>query len=180
MYSHVCIRFTVVYLHPEDNFTIFFSFPPYLDLSPPPLHSLYTSESSRLTIPCSIPAHISWEQIKAKGFKNAQWEFFPKTGSTLASDAPQRLFNLSLENPQTRKAAQERRWTPVKDPKNKNLSLTTNRVRKEDRGDYVCILEFEKQTLRRTVTVEVLQSKSKQIALYKHSSVLYSHLSYEI
>lgn len=138
----------------------YFSFPPYLDFSPAPSRPQYTSESLPLTIPCSIPADISWEQIKARGIEKVHWHFFPKPGSTLTSDDPQRLFFLSQEDPMTWKPDQARGLTPVLDPKKKDLSLTRRLGREEDRGDYVCTLKFKNGvTLNRTVHVEVLQSK---------------------
>lgn len=79
------------------------------------------------------------------------------------------------------KAEQDRGLTPVPDFKKGDLSLTRNRGREEDRGDYVCTLQFQNgATLNRTVHVNVLQSKSKQIALYKPSSALLSDPLYQI
>ncbi|XP_070691306.1 CD4-1 molecule [Pempheris klunzingeri] len=124
-----------------------------MDLSPPSPHHQYTSKSSPLTIPCSIPARISWEQIKAKGIQGIHWDFFPKPGLN-----PQRLFSLSLEDPLTWKPDQHRGLTPVQDLKGRNLSLTRNRGKEEDKGDYVCTLEFNNGlALNRTIHVKVLQ-----------------------
>ncbi|KAK9514010.1 hypothetical protein VZT92_027501 [Zoarces viviparus] len=124
-----------------------------LDLSPAPLHPQYTSKSWPLTIPCSLPAHISWEQLKAKEIQDVRWDFVPESGLI-----PQSLYSLSLEDPLTWKADQNRGLRPVPDPKKKNLSLTRNRGTEEDEGDYVCALEFKNGvTLNRTVHVKVLQ-----------------------
>ncbi|KAM6936413.1 CD4-1 molecule isoform 2-T2 [Lycodopsis pacificus] len=124
-----------------------------LDLSPAPLHPQYTSKSCPLTIPCSLPAHVSWKQLKAKEIQDVRWHFVPESGLI-----PQSLFSLSLEEPLTWKADQNRGLIPVPDPKKKNLSLTRNRGTEEDGGDYVCALEFKNGvTLNRTVHVEVLQ-----------------------
>lgn len=172
---HVCIHFTVVYPRPEDNRAITSLFPPHLDLSPPVSQSQYTSKSRPLTIPCSIPAHISWGQINDTGIKEVHWHFIPKPGSS-----PQRLFSLSVGNPMTWKADQDRGLRPVSEPKKGDLSLIKNRGTEEDEGDYVCALEFKNGViLNRTVHVQVLRRKSKQTSLYKPSSVLHSHWSYE-
>ncbi|XP_045901255.1 T-cell surface glycoprotein CD4-like [Micropterus dolomieu] len=129
-----------------------------VDLSPAPLHPQYTSTSTPLTVPCSIPKHISWDQIKAKGIQGVHWDFIPKYGSSLFSGGPQRLFSLSLDNQLTWKKDQDRELTPVPDVKNGNLSLTRNRGKEEDAGDYVCTLNFTNGvTLKRTVHVNVLQ-----------------------
>ncbi|XP_054477604.1 T-cell surface glycoprotein CD4-like isoform X2 [Anoplopoma fimbria] len=124
-----------------------------LGLYPAPLHPQYTSRSGPLTIPCSLLAHISWEQIKAKDIQEVHWHFVPEAGLS-----PQRLFSLSLEDPVTWKADQDRGLQPVPNPKKGNLSLTRNRGREDDKGDYVCTLAFKNgATLNSTVRVEVLQ-----------------------
>ncbi|XP_068425834.1 CD4-1 molecule [Clinocottus analis] len=124
-----------------------------LDLSPASLHPQYTSTSWPLTVPCSFPAHISWEQIKAKDIQKVQWHFVPELGLS-----PQRLFSLSLEDRLTWVADQDKGLRPVPDPKKGNLSLTRNQGREEDKGDYVCTVEFKNGvTLKRTVHVKVLQ-----------------------
>ncbi|XP_031708615.1 T-cell surface glycoprotein CD4-like isoform X2 [Anarrhichthys ocellatus] len=124
-----------------------------LDLSPAPLHPQYTSKSCPLTIPCSLPAHISWDQLKAKDIQDVRWHFVPESGLI-----PQSLFSLSLEDPLTWKANQDRGLRPVTDPKKKDLSLTRNRGTEEDKGDYVCALVFKNGvTVNRTVHVKVLQ-----------------------
>ncbi|XP_034730137.1 CD4-1 molecule [Etheostoma cragini] len=127
-----------------------------IDLSPAPLSPQYTSTSRLLTIPCSLPSYISWEQIKAKDIQELHWQFIPEPGLS-----PQELFSLSLEDPLTSKAGPIRGRHTVKDPKNKNLSLTINQVREEDRGNYVCALRFKNGvSLNRTVHVKVLQITS--------------------
>uniref|UniRef100_A0A8C2Z173 CD4-1 molecule n=1 Tax=Cyclopterus lumpus TaxID=8103 RepID=A0A8C2Z173_CYCLU len=124
-----------------------------LDLSPAPLQPQYTSESWPLTVPCSLLAHISWEQIKAKDIQEVHWYFVPEP-----SLSPQRLFSLSLDDPLTWEADQDRGLCPGPHPKKGNLSLTRNLGREEDKGDYVCTLEFKNgATLNRTVHVKVLQ-----------------------
>lgn len=151
----------------------FFFSPLYLDLSPGPLQPQYTSKYSRLTIPCSIPSKISWEQMRAKGIEGGHWQFFPKPSSSLISADPQRIYSLSLEDPISWKADQDRELTFASDFKKGNLSLTRKQATEKDRGDYVCTLKFKNDvTLSRTVHVNVLQSKSKQISLYKPSSDL--------
>nr|UYI36870.1 CD4-1 [Lateolabrax maculatus] len=129
-----------------------------VDLSPAPQRPQYTSLSSPLILPCSIPAPISWEQMKAKGIRGVDWLFFPKPSSNLISDDPQSLFSLSLEDPLNWKPNQDRGLTPVRDFKKGDLSLTRNRGREDDRGDYVCILKVnENMSLNRTVQVNVLK-----------------------
>ncbi|XP_039973501.1 CD4-1 molecule isoform X2 [Xiphias gladius] len=130
-----------------------------LDLSPAPLRPQYTSKSMPLTIPCSIPPHISWEQIKAKGFQEVVWQFSPKSSLGLIHDSEtQKLYVLSLERLRWNKTDQHRELKPVQDPQKRNLTLTRKQGRKEDRGDYMCIMKFKNGvTLSRTVHVEVLQ-----------------------
>lgn len=124
-----------------------------VDLSPAPLRPRYTSKSWPFTVPCSLPAHISWQQINATGIKEVHWHFVPKPDLS-----PQRLFSLSLKNPLTWEADQDRGLRPAPDLKRGNLSLTRNRGTEEDRGDYVCSLKFKNGvTLNRTVHVKVLQ-----------------------
>ncbi|XP_069551608.1 T-cell surface glycoprotein CD4-like [Brachyistius frenatus] len=128
-----------------------------VDLSPAPLHQ-YTSTYSPLTVLCSIPSDISWKQIKEKDIQEVQWHFLPEPSSKLISDDQQRLFSLSLEDPLTWKADQNRDLSPVPDLAKGNLSLTRNRGKEDDRGSYMCTLKFKNDvTLRRTVHVEVLQ-----------------------
>ncbi|XP_070822319.1 CD4-1 molecule [Chaetodon trifascialis] len=132
-----------------------------LYLLPPASSTLYTSKSRPLTIPCSIPSQISWEQIKSKGIQHVQWDFFPSPGSILNSSVRQRLFYLSLEEPLNWKPDQHRGLTPVSTLKNGNLSLISNRVKEDDSGDYECTLKFKNgETLSRTVHVNVLQITS--------------------
>ncbi|TDH11626.1 hypothetical protein EPR50_G00062770 [Perca flavescens] len=127
-----------------------------MDLSPAPLSPLYTSKSSKaLIVPCSILPHISWEQIKAKEIQEVHWQFIPELGSS-----PQTLFSLSLEDKLTWQPEQNRGLRPVKDPKERDLSLIRNQG-SEDRGDYVCTLKFKNGvSLNRTVHVKVLQITS--------------------
>lgn len=140
----------------------------HLDLSPAPTSPQYTSKSCPLTIPCSI--HVSWDQIKAKGIQEGNWHFIPKPGSSLTPHGSQRLFSLSLEDKLAWKADQNRGLTTASDLTKGNLSLMRKQGREDDSGDYVCSLNFKNGlTLNRTVQVKVLQSKSKQIVLYKHS-----------
>uniref|UniRef100_A0A8D0AK29 CD4-1 molecule n=1 Tax=Sander lucioperca TaxID=283035 RepID=A0A8D0AK29_SANLU len=126
-----------------------------IDLSPAPLSPQYTSKSRPLTVPCSLPPYISWDQIKAKGMQEVHWQFIPEPGSS-----PQRLFSLSLEDPLTWKPELTRGLRLVQDPTKINLSLTRDQGSEEDRGDYVCTLEFKNVALTRTVHVKVLQITS--------------------
>lgn len=65
----------------------------------------------------------------------------------------------------------------VSDSKN-SLSLSMKRPNETDRGEYVCTLEFEGGvTLKSSVHVEVLQSKSDLNAVHKASSVMHPVLS---
>lgn len=136
----------------------------YLDFSPDSSTLQYTSKSAPLNVPCSIPAHISWDQMKAVGLQEVNWHFFPKTGSNLISKEPQRLFHLSANDPPTWTQDQARDLTPVPVLKKGLLSLTRSLGRDEDAGNYVCSMTVRKSViLKRTVGVKVLQSKSKQI-----------------
>ncbi|KAM6994655.1 T-cell surface glycoprotein CD4-like isoform 2-T2 [Tautogolabrus adspersus] len=131
-----------------------------VDLSPAPLHPLYTSKSLPLTIRCSIPAYVSWDQIKAVGLEEVNWHFYPRPGSNHISGY-QRLFFLSLDDPPTWKKVQGRDLTPALDLKKGLLSLTRKQVREDDRGDYVCSMKVRNGvTLNRTVHVKVLQLTS--------------------
>uniref|UniRef100_UPI0037E805B9 CD4-1 molecule n=1 Tax=Semicossyphus pulcher TaxID=241346 RepID=UPI0037E805B9 len=132
-----------------------------VDLSPAPLRPQYTSKSTPLTVPCSIPAHISWDHLKAAGLQEVNWHFYPKPGSNLISNDPQRLFFLSLEDPPTWKKDQDRQLTPVPDVKKGRLSLTRKQGREEDGGDYNCSMKLRRGlTVSRMVHVKVLQITS--------------------
>lgn len=132
----------------------------FSDLDSPPLQ--YTSKSSHLSIPCSIPARVPWEQIKGLGLRGGHWQFFPRSTSHLRSSEGQRLFTLSLEEPVSWKPDQSRGLTPASDFKNRNLSLSRKKVEDGDGGNYVCTLTFDSNlTLNRTVEVQVLESKSR-------------------
>lgn len=132
----------------------YLSFSLYLDLSPSLSHPQYTSQNETLTIPCSLPSYVTWEQIKTKGLQEVHWQFFPKTSS--GSD-PQKLFSLSLD-PLQWKEVQPKGLNPVLDVSKGIFSLTRSKGKPDDRGDYVCTFEFENgKTLTRTVHVEVLQ-----------------------
>ena len=145
----------------------YFFFPSNSDLSPAPLQPQYTSKSSHLTIPCVISPDISWEQIKAKGIQEGHWQFFPKPSSSVMSVDPQTLFSLSLDEPVVWRAEKARGLTAVPGLEKGNMSLTRASWTVSDRGDYVCTLKFKNGvTLSRTVHVDFLQSKSKQVALY--------------
>ncbi|XP_040021712.2 CD4-1 molecule isoform X1 [Gasterosteus aculeatus] len=127
-----------------------------LDLSPGLLRPQYTSKSWPLTVPCSLPAHISWQQIKAKGLQEVHWHFVPESGRT-----PQRLFSLSLKDPLTWEKDQNRELRSAADLQKGNLSLTRSRGNEEDQGDYVCTMKFKNGVLlNRTVHVKVLQITS--------------------
>ncbi|XP_040900179.1 CD4-1 molecule [Toxotes jaculatrix] len=128
-----------------------------VDLSPAPLQPQYTSKSTPLIIPCSIPSHISWEQIKAKGITEVHWHFFPKTSSGHISDHPVKLYSLSLGESLSWIPNQTRDLNILQDLKTGNLSLTRKQGREEDRGNYVCTMKFKNVNLNRTVEVEVLQ-----------------------
>ncbi|XP_071372104.1 CD4-1 molecule [Centroberyx affinis] len=126
-----------------------------LDLSPAPLYPQYTSlsRSTRLNIPCSIPAPLSWKNFKEKGLQGGHWSFVPR----LSPGDRQRLFNLSVEDKLTWKVEQERGLS-ASDPEKKELSLSKKGVTEADRGEYVCALEFKNGvTLERSIHVEVLE-----------------------
>uniref|UniRef100_A0A7N9AM95 CD4-1 molecule n=1 Tax=Mastacembelus armatus TaxID=205130 RepID=A0A7N9AM95_9TELE len=129
-----------------------------MDLSPAPSQPQYTSKGSRLDIPCSIPSHISWEQIKAAGMQEVQWQFFPKQSSGHVSNNPQLLFSLSPEDPLTWKSHQHRELNAAPELKKGSLSLTRKQGRREDRGNYMCSMKFKNGvSVSRTVHVEALQ-----------------------
>ncbi|XP_073342130.1 CD4-1 molecule [Pagrus major] len=129
-----------------------------VDLSPAPARPVYTSKSSPLTIPCSIPSDITWEQVKAKSVQEVHWDFFPNPDSSLIPGDPQRLFSLSLAEKLTWQPDKNRGLTPVSGLTKGNLSLIKNKAKEEDRGDYVCTMKFSNGvTLNRTVQVNVLQ-----------------------
>uniref|UniRef100_A0A667YQR3 Ig-like domain-containing protein n=1 Tax=Myripristis murdjan TaxID=586833 RepID=A0A667YQR3_9TELE len=128
-----------------------------LDLSPAPPYPLFASTSSLdLTVPCSIPDHLSWENFKAKGLQRGKWSFVPSQASNLISGNPEELGSFSFGDSPTWKAVRDRYYVP--DSKN-SLSLTMKRPKETDRGEYVCTLEFGGGvTLKSSVHVEVLQS----------------------
>ncbi|XP_029928911.1 CD4-1 molecule isoform X2 [Myripristis murdjan] len=127
-----------------------------LDLSPAPPYPLFASTSSLdLTVPCSIPDHLSWENFKAKGLQRGKWSFVPSQASNLISGNPEELGSFSFGDSPTWKAVRDRYYVP--DSKN-SLSLTMKRPKETDRGEYVCTLEFGGGvTLKSSVHVEVLQ-----------------------
>ncbi|XP_018527926.1 CD4-1 molecule [Lates calcarifer] len=128
-----------------------------LDLSPAFSSTQYTSNSSRITIPCSFAPDITWEHFKAKDIQEVYWQFSPKIPSGVISGGPQRLFTLSLQDSMKWNVNQH---TDLKtqDPKKGDLSLTRKLGKEEDRGDYECIMKFKGgKILNRTVRVEVLQ-----------------------
>lgn len=68
-----------------------------------------------------------------------------------------------MEDPASWKVEHDRGLTPFSDFKRGNLSVTRNRGREDDRGDYVCSLKFKKGVnLNSTLHVNVLQSKLKK------------------
>ncbi|XP_010772635.1 CD4-1 molecule [Notothenia coriiceps] len=124
----------------------------FLDLSPALSRPQYTSTSSHLSLPCSLLPHISWEQIKARGFRELHWSFIPTT-----APVPQRLFSLSAGGPLTWKPDQNKGLQPGTNLKKGDLSLRRNRGGKDDAGEYICALEFENGvTLKRSVHVKLL------------------------
>ncbi|XP_036930891.1 CD4-1 molecule [Acanthopagrus latus] len=131
-----------------------------VDLSPAPDHPLYTSKFQSLTIPCSIPSDVSWEQVKAKGVQGVHWDYL-SLGSSHISGDPQRLFSLSLNDTLSWQPDKNRGLTPVSSLMKGNLSLFINKAKVEDRGDYVCTMKFRSGlTLNRMVQVNVLQITS--------------------
>lgn len=127
-----------------------------LDLSPGSLHR-YTSVNSILSLPCSIPSYLTWEQIKQKGIQEVQWHFSPQPSTSLPSGERQRLFSLSLKSPLTWVGDQDKGLRPDGDPTKGSLSLIRSRVTEEDRGDFTCSLTFQNGvTLNSTVHVQVL------------------------
>ncbi|KAK1895732.1 T-cell surface glycoprotein CD4 [Dissostichus eleginoides] len=125
-----------------------------LDLSPALSRPQYTSTSSPLTVPCSLLPLISWDQIKAKGFRKLHWSFIPTPGSV-----PQTLFSLSAEGLLTWKPNQNKGLLqPGTNLKKGDLSLGRNRGTEDDAGEYICALEFENGVrLNRGVHVKLLQ-----------------------
>lgn len=78
-----------------------------------------------------------------------------------------------MEEPLSWKPDQSRGLTPVSDFKNWNLSLGRKKGEDGDGGDYVCTLTFENgATLSRTVSVHVLESKSRLISANSSDSVV--------
>ena len=173
-HSSICLLSSSTYVYYD------FSSPFHLDFSPAPTSPLYTSQSLPLTIPCSIPSDISWEQVKTKAIQEVHWDFFPNTDSSHISGDPQRLFSLSLNDTLRWQPDKSPGLTPVSSLIKGNLSLIINKAKEEDRGDYVCTMKFRNVTLNRTVQVNVLQSKSKQIALYKHSHVCHMEFCFPV
>lgn len=110
------------------------------------------------------------------GVQGVHWDFFPKTQSGRVSVDPQRIFSLSLENPEGWQAAdKDTGLIAASDFKKGDLSLARNRGREKDAGDYRCRLEFKNsRSLERKVQVHVLQSELKQALTSAHlASLLY-------
>nr|XP_046255179.1 CD4-1 molecule [Scatophagus argus] len=120
----------------------------------------YTSKNRPLHIPCSINPPTTWEQIKAKGFEEGNWHFYPDSGSRSISDIPEMLFSLHKDSLVWKAKERARDLTPV-NPEKGDLSLTRTKGKDADRGTYVCSLKFSNGvTLSRTVHVDVLQITS--------------------
>ncbi|XP_034030358.1 uncharacterized protein LOC117514154 isoform X2 [Thalassophryne amazonica] len=135
-----------------------------IDLSPHPSGHQYTSQSSSFSIPCSIPAYISWEQLKARDLQGGRWLFLPEpagrasvlTGTKSLSNGAEILFSFSLK---------DLTWTPeqnrglrTSDLKKGNLTLTKWKATEADKGEYVCSLDFENGlSINRTIQLEMLQ-----------------------
>lgn len=144
--------------------TPYFSSFPHLDFSQAPEEHHFTSESTSLNVPCNFAPYVSWEHLKARGVQIIYWQFTPK--QLLSSgDDPQKLYFLSEDNMQAwNNTGRKRELKPVQDLHRGNLSLNKKRGTKEDEGKYTCIVKFKDgTTLHRTIFVEMLQSKSKQI-----------------
>lgn len=76
---------------------------------------------------------------------------------------PQRIFSLSLGDPEGwRAAVKDTGLIPALDFKKGDLSLAKKRGREKDAGDYRCRMEFNNsRSLERKVHVHVLQSELK-------------------
>ncbi|KAM8847159.1 CD4-1 molecule [Synchiropus picturatus] len=121
--------------------------------------SQFTSESSPLTLPCSISPQVSWAELKSKSFQGVYWHFLPAA----SSESPQRLF--SLERSLIWKEDGGRGLHPAQELHRGFYSLRRKRGRADDVGLYECSMVFEGGvTLRRTTRVEVLHITSSPAA----------------
>ncbi|XP_045071290.1 uncharacterized protein LOC121560605 [Coregonus clupeaformis] len=134
-----------------------------MDLSPAPPQPVYTSVSSlsRLHLPCSfsIPPHLSWSDLQAKGIRGGHWTFTPSPVAGSFTGVVQTLVNLSLGPPSAWVVLQNKGLDVSALPRNNlNLTLLKKGVTEEDRGEYTCAVEFQGDiTLKRSMRVEVLQ-----------------------
>ncbi|CAB1333587.1 unnamed protein product [Coregonus sp. 'balchen'] len=134
-----------------------------MDLSPALPKPVYTSVSSHsfLNLPCSfsIPPHLSWSDLQAKGIRGGRWTFTPSPAAGSFTGVVQTLVNLTLGPPSA--------WVVLQNKgldvsallrNNLNLTLLKKEVTEEDRGEYTCAVEFQGDLiLNRTMCVEVLQ-----------------------
>ncbi|XP_072250086.1 CD4-1 molecule [Leuresthes tenuis] len=121
-------------------------------LSPAPKRQ-YTSTSSPLNIPCSIPSDIPWDQIK-QNIKDVQWHFIAKESS---SQNPQKLFSFSPGDSPNWKTDQDRALKHNENQKG-NFSLFRKKGKEDDRGEYTCVLTFKNgKTVTSHIEVDVLQ-----------------------
>ncbi|XP_055359083.1 CD4-1 molecule isoform X2 [Betta splendens] len=127
-----------------------------VDLAPGPSSYQFTSKSSGLTIPCSLPSHVTWDQLKEKGLEEVQWLFSPKPPGDLSNGPKLKLYSLSLETLQW-EAVQPRELDAGTDVSKGDLSLSKRKGKEKDAGDYECMMKFKTLTLKTSVHVEVLR-----------------------
>ncbi|XP_024917076.1 CD4-1 molecule isoform X2 [Cynoglossus semilaevis] len=125
-----------------------------VDLGPVLSHPVYTSTSTPVSIPCSVPP-VTWKWFQTKGLQEVSWEFVPPPSSGVPA---QRLFFLLVEDSVHFTPDHHRDLRPVQNPVQGNFTLTRHQGREEDRGDYRCTVKFKDGTvLTKTVHLEVLQ-----------------------
>uniref|UniRef100_A0A673BJW3 CD4-1 molecule n=1 Tax=Sphaeramia orbicularis TaxID=375764 RepID=A0A673BJW3_9TELE len=106
-----------------------------------PVPTQYTSKSSPLSIPCSIPSHISWDKVKEKGIQEVHWYFCskPETGVVCNNST---LYSLSLEEKMT--------WNPYETRQLRTASDTKETT-------YAPMNFKDGVTISKKIHVEVLQ-----------------------
>ncbi|KAM9723557.1 CD4-1 molecule [Menidia menidia] len=115
---------------------------------------LYTSTSSPLTIPCSVPSDIPWEQIKPL-IRDVHWHFIPKGSTSLGQ---QMLLSLSPKKSSDWIPHQNRGLSADEGNAQGNFSISRNKGREDDIGEYKCSMTFDNEkTLSSTIQVDVLQ-----------------------
>ncbi|XP_062847675.1 CD4-1 molecule [Trichomycterus rosablanca] len=131
-----------------------------IDLAPSP-DPVYTSISSKLSIPCFLSSKIPWSVVNATGVSGGNWNFSPLD----QPKSSKHLLTLQVKpSPFWKHLNGTRSSFMEKEVKDHDLSVQISQVNVEDRGTYTCSLKFRTKELSRMVKVEVLQVVSSALS----------------